>query len=317
MKPCRCSSRTASPHRLARQALKCFAAGGLCALLIGAPASGQAGAPAVSCESLAKLVLPDATITMAQPVAAGEFQIPAGSRGPGPTPGAAPPQAPAFCRVAATLKPSSDSDIKMEVWLPGSGWNGKFLGVGNGGWAGRINYTGNPLGLIDAVQRGYAAANTDTGHDASQTTGGSFVPGHPEKLIDYGYRAVHEMTVKAKAVVAAYYGVPPKHSYFIGCSLGGMQAVVEARRFPEDYDGIIAGAPANPMTLFNCRADLAGLAGQQGAVQIHPRRQVHHDPRGRAESLRHAGWGERRPDRGARPLPLRSPGTAVQGGGRS
>jgi feruloyl esterase len=223
----------------------------LWALLMGASASGQAGAPAVSCESLAKLVLPDATITMAQPMAAGEFKIPAGSQGPGQRPGAAQPDPPAFCRVAATLKPSTDSDIKLEVWLPVSGWNGKLLGVGNGGWAGRINYTGNPMGLIDAVQRGYAAANTDTGHDASRTTGGSFIPGHPEKLIDYGYRAVHEMTVKAKAIVAAYYGTTPKHSYFVGCSLGGMQAVVEARRFPEDYDGIIAGAPANPMTLFN------------------------------------------------------------------
>ena len=101
------------------------------------------------------------------------------------------------------------------------------------------------------MRRGYAAANTDTGHDGSVYRGGSFIPGHPEKLIDYGHRAVHEMTVKAKAIVAAYYGVPAKHSYFIGCSLGGMQAVVEAQRFPEDYDGIIAGAPANPMTLFN------------------------------------------------------------------
>jgi feruloyl esterase len=250
-KPLCSSPRVAGPQRLARQALKCLAAGGLWTLLVGATASRQAGTPAVSCEGLAKLVVPDAAITMAQPVAAGEFKIPPGSRGPGQSPAAVLPQTPAFCRVAATLKPSRDSDIKMEVWLPVSGWNGKFLGVGNGGWAGRISYTGNPLGLIDAVQRGYAAANTDTGHDASQTTGGSFIPGHPEKLVDYGYRAVHEMTVKAKAIVAAYYGVPPRHSYFIGCSLGGMQAVVEARRFPEDYDGIVAGAPANPMTLFN------------------------------------------------------------------
>lgn len=226
-------------------------AGGLLTLLAGAAASGQAGPPAVSCESLAKLALPDATITLAQAMGAGEFVIPPGARGPGPAPGAERLRTPAFCRVAATLTPSRDSDIRIEVWLPASGWNGKLLGVGNGGWAGRISYTGNPVGLIDAVQRGYAAANTDTGHDASETTGGSFIPGHPEKLVDYGHRAVHEMTVKAKAIVAAYYGVAPKRSYFIGCSLGGMQAVVEARRFPGDYDGIVAGAPANPMTLFN------------------------------------------------------------------
>jgi feruloyl esterase len=239
------------PRGSAEPGLRCLVAAGLSALLAGAPAPAQAATPAVACESLAQLSLPDTTVTLAQPVAAGQFKMPSGSRRPPQSPEGAQTQTPAFCRVAATLKPSRDSDIKMEVWLPLEGWNGKFLGVGNGGWAGRISYTGNPLGLIDAVQRGYAAANTDTGHDASETPGGTFIPGHPEKLIDYGHRAVHEMTVKAKAIVAAYYGVPAKYSYFIGCSLGGMQAVVEASRFPDDYDGIVAGAPANPMTLFN------------------------------------------------------------------
>jgi len=227
---------------------KYFAPAALFILMLSMTAYSQA--PVVSCESLAKLALPDTTITMAQAVASGEFKPPDGGP-PGPKQDVAQAPIPAFCRVAATMKPSSDSDIKIEVWLPLSGWNGKFLGVGGGGWAGRIAYNGNPIGLIDAVRRGYAAANTDTGHDASTSRGGSFIPGHPEKLIDYGYRAVHEMTVKAKAIVAAYYGVPPKRSYFIGCSLGGMQAVVEAQRFPEDYNGIVAGAPANPMTLFN------------------------------------------------------------------
>jgi feruloyl esterase len=251
MKLSHSSNRATTSLDVPRQALRWFAAASLCTLLLSMTAFGQAAKPAVSCESLAKLVLPDTTITMAQPVAAGEFKVPANPGASKKGPAAPQPPTPAFCRVAATLKPSSDSDIKIEVWLPLSEWNGKFLGVGGGGWAGRIAYNGNPLGLTDAVRRGYAAANTDTGHDASVSTGGSFIPGHPEKLTDYGHRAVHEMTVKAKAIVAAYYGIPAKHSYFIGCSLGGMQAVVEAYRYPEDYNGIIAGAPANPMTLFN------------------------------------------------------------------
>lgn len=240
---------------------------GILALLLIAPAFSESGMPAVSCESLAKLDLPDATITMAQPVAAGEFKM-ADQSGPGGAvaqvaqvaPGGGPPPGltpaisldqgsnPAFCRVAATLKPSSDSDIKIEVWLPLSGWNGKFLGIANTGWAGTVMYSG----LLQGVQRGYAAGSTDDGHaEMSGVAHGSFIVGHPEKLIDYGNRAVHEMTVKSKAIVAAYYGMALKYSLFTGCSLGGMQALQEAYRYPADYDGIVAGAPANPMTLFN------------------------------------------------------------------
>jgi feruloyl esterase len=135
-----------------------------------------------------------------------------------------------------TIAPSKDSDIKSEVWLPLSGWNGKFQEVGNGGWNGDIQYGA----LADALQRGYVAASTDTGH-----AGGSvnFVVDHPEKVIDFAYRAVHEMTVAAKAVAAGYYGKPVKHSYFNGCSTGGRQAMAEAQRYPGDYDGIISGDP--------------------------------------------------------------------------
>jgi feruloyl esterase len=152
------------------------------------------------------------------------------------------------------LRPSAESEIRIEVWLPLSAWNGRLLGIGNGGWGGRIVYSGAPLapGLMEAVALGYAAASTDTGHDASVTgRGGEFAIGHPQRLVDYGHRAVHEMTVKAKAIVTAFYGTAPKHAYFVGCSLGGMEALVEARRYPADYDGIIAGAPANPMALLN------------------------------------------------------------------
>lgn len=195
---------------------------------------------ASTCESLQGLSLPNATITLAQPVGAGAFS---------PTvtgPAAAQAdvtfkQLPAFCRVAATLRPSSDSDVKIEVWMPISHWNNKFQAVGNGGYGGSIT----ERGLAEALKRGHATASTDTGH-----TGNTAAPflGHPEKLIDFGYRAVHEMTVAAKAIIEAFYGTAPKFSYWTGCSAGGRQGLMEAQRFPGDYDGIVAGAPANPLT---------------------------------------------------------------------
>jgi feruloyl esterase len=134
------------------------------------------------------------------------------------------------------LAPTGDSDIKVEVWLPESGWNGKFQAVGNGAFSGSIAYPA----MGAALSRGYAAASTDTGHEGNTA---KFALGHPEKLIDFGWRSVHEMTVASKSVVAAYFGAPPKYSYWNGCSAGGRQAMTEAQRFPADFDGIIAGAP--------------------------------------------------------------------------
>ena len=148
---------------------------------------------------------------------------------------------PAFCRVSATLKPSTDSDIKMEVWMPVSGWNEKFMAVGNGGWAGSIRYDH----LAPSLTAGYAAASTDTGHTGSNA---AFALDHPEKLIDFAYRSEHEMTRQAKAIVAAYYGRGARISYWNGCSSGGRQALKEAQRYPADFDGIIAGDPTNNWT---------------------------------------------------------------------
>jgi hypothetical protein len=186
---------------------------------------------AATCEGMAELKLPNTTITAAQPVAAGAFTPPTGSAAPYK-------ELPAFCRVAAVIKPTSDSEIKFEVWLPSANWNGKFHGIGNGGFAGSISYTG----LAGALARGYATASTDTGHGGGDA---SWALGHPEKIVDYGHRAIHEMTEKAKLVVKAFYGDGPKRSYFASCSNGGRQALMEAQRYPNDYDGIIAGAPAN------------------------------------------------------------------------
>jgi len=183
---------------------------------------------AANCESLVKLPLPAATITQAQTIAADQW--PASTTGPK---GAHIP----FCRVAATLTPTSDSDIKIEVWMPVSGWNGNFQAVGNGGWSGSLNYTA----MATAIAGGYATSSTDTGH-----TGGSasFALGHPEKLIDFAYRSEHEMTVQAKTILTAFYGKAVHLSYWNGCSAGGKQGLMEAQRYPEDFNGIVAGSPA-------------------------------------------------------------------------
>lgn len=194
---------------------------------------------ATTCESLLTLKLPDTTITSAQTVAAGEFALPGGSVAPP----ASVKNLPAFCRVMATLTPAKDSDIKVEVWLPLTGWNGKFRAEGNGGFAGQIIYPS----MGAALAQGYATASTDTGHSGSPIDA-SWAKGHPDKIIDFGWRAIHEMTVKAKAIIQAFYGEPAKKSYFAACSNGGRQGLMEAQRFPEDYDGILAGAPANYWT---------------------------------------------------------------------
>jgi feruloyl esterase len=206
----------------------------VCAFLFGA--AGYAESPAVSaaaCERLSRsLSLPNTTVLLAQVVAAGTFVPPGG----GTAAARAAASLPAFCRVALKIAPSSDSDIRSEIWLPVSKWNGKFLQVGNGAWGGSIQY----VALGDALRRGYAAASTDTGHTG---TDASFAMGHPEKLIDFGYRSVHETAAQGKATAATFYGVRPRLSYFNGCSGGGRMSFMEAQRFPGDFDGIIAGAP--------------------------------------------------------------------------
>jgi feruloyl esterase len=220
----------------------------------------QAGA--APCEKLATLALPNTTITSAQLVAAGPFappppqgppggpvaapNAPGGGRGAQPGgrgQGPAQPQIvlPAHCRVAIILKPSSDSHIEMEVWLPAENWNGKFQAVGNGGWAGTISYPA----MATALQEGYATASNDTGHKGGNAL---FAIGHPEKLVDFAYRAVHEMAVQSKAVISSYYSQPARLSYWNGCSTGGRQGLMAAQKYPDDFDAILAGAPANYQT---------------------------------------------------------------------
>jgi hypothetical protein len=197
-------------------------------------------ANAAECEQLAGLKLPHTEITLAQTVAAGAFKPPQGDAFGAPP--ASYVRLPAFCRVAGTIRPTSDSDIRFEVWMPSSGWNGKFVGVGNGVWAGSITH----FAMVEPLSMGYATAATDDGHQGSPLDA-SFAAGHPEKLVDFGHRAVHEMTVAAKAAIAEFYGKKSNRSLFVSCSTGGRQGLMEAYRYPQDYDGISSMAPANPM----------------------------------------------------------------------
>jgi len=184
--------------------------------------------PSVSCDSLLKLALTNTTITSTQSVPSGSFTAP----GMDPI-----PNLPAFCRVEGSIKPTTDSDIRFEVWMPSSGWNGRFRGVGNGGFGGSINVDD----MAPALRRGYATASTDTGHRGDDLDSG-WALRHPEKVVDFGYRAIHEMTEKSRQIIQALYGQQPNWSYFEGCSNGGREALMEAQRFPEDYQGILAGA---------------------------------------------------------------------------
>jgi hypothetical protein len=201
-----------------------------------------AAVPSEGCEHLASLELPNASITTAKGVAAGTFVGPP-QEFTGRDLSAFYKMLPAFCRVVVHARPSPDSDIGVELWMPLSGWNGRLEGLGNGGFAGLIAYDG----LGAAIIHGSAAAATDAGHTGSPIDA-AWALGHPEKIADFGHRGIHEMTRVAKLVAQSFYGSGPKHSYFIGCSDGGREALMEAQRYPDDYDGILAGAPANYWT---------------------------------------------------------------------
>ena len=206
---------------------------------------------------------------------------------------------PAVCRVTATLKPTADSDIKVEVWLPKSGWNGKLQAVGNGGWAGTIPYTA----LAAAVTGGYAAAATDTGHS---TPGASFAIGHPERVIDYAHRSLHEMAVAAKAVVNAGLGSGPKLSLWNGCSTGGNQGLTIASKYPEDFDAIVAGAPPDPRARLMSVRVLINRLVNRSSTSAHPSSQISGNPPRRAGRVRQARRRRRRCRGESARVPLRS-----------
>ncbi len=193
---------------------------------------------ATRCTNLQQLTLDEAHVTSAEVITAGGFVAPPRPTGPSEQI-ALYKQLPAFCRIKIQSTPTPDSNIQIEVWLPAADWNHRFQGLGNGGFAGEIDFEG----LARSLDSNNATAGTDTGHFANGIDA-SWALHHPEKITDYGWRGIHLMTAKAKAVIAAYYGAPAQHSYFTACSDGGREALMEAQRFPADYDGILAGAPA-------------------------------------------------------------------------
>jgi hypothetical protein len=193
---------------------------------------GSSALVAADCAGLKNLKFEGTSITLAEPVTSGVLDIPGN--------GAPMRDLPAFCRVTGVLRPTADSQIRFEVWMPEQGWNGRFLGVGNGGFAGSIWY--GPFASY--LKRGFAVAGSDAGHQA-EATDASWAYGHPEKVKDFGWRAVHLTSELAKQMIKAYYGKPEEKAFFESCSDGGREALMEAQRFPEDYDGILAGAPAN------------------------------------------------------------------------
>jgi feruloyl esterase len=220
-----------------------FIAAGLCAVL----AQNAWSQSAADCEHLASLKLADTTLAAA--VVDGPQFTPPAARAPLPA------QLPAFCRVTGVIKPA----VRFEVWLPMKDWNGKFQGTGNGGYNGAIIYSALAAGLV----KNYATANTDMGHVATTPDPGSWALHHPELVVDEGYRAQHETAVKAKAIVRAFYGKHPSRSYFVGCSSGGWEALTEAHRYPQDYDGIIAGAPASDVVHLHAGQIWGYLAAQK------------------------------------------------------
>ncbi|HXE15299.1 MAG TPA: tannase/feruloyl esterase family alpha/beta hydrolase [Bryobacteraceae bacterium] len=205
-------------------------------------------ASAADCAGLAHANLTSTEITSASTLPQGAFTPPIGEFIKHVT---------SFCRVTGVMKPTSDSYIRFEVWLPEADWNGKYLGVGNGGFAGTIDYSS----MANNVNNGYATAASDTGHQA-ESADATWAYHHPEKITDFGYRALHLTTVNAKALIKTFYNQPVAHSYFSSCSDGGREALIEAQRFPDDFDGILAGAPANDWT----HLVSAGVAGAQALI---------------------------------------------------
>lgn len=208
----------------------------------------QADAPAFAdaCSALRTARLPNGEILSAQSVTAatGASFFPKSAFGPSPA--TAKTRLPAFCRVTARMRPVPGSRINVEVWLPGpTQWNRRFLGTGNGGPGGAISYYSMVAGLL----RGFAVANTDLG-TSPVTTKATIYPAtaRPESAVDLGHRADHQMTVAAKALIRTFYRHDPSTSIFTGCSTGGQEALALAQRYPADYDGILAGAPANNRT---------------------------------------------------------------------
>jgi feruloyl esterase len=180
-------------------------------------------------------------------------------------PGLAAPVGQPFCRLQLTSKPSADSDIKSEIWMPTlASWNGRFLAVGGGGNSGSIQYAAMSSGLTN----GYATLSTDNGHVGG---GQEWAIGHPEKVIDFGHRAQAVTAVAGKALTQAFYEEPARKSYWLGCSQGGGKGMMQSQRYPENFDGIVAGAPVFDWVGSQFAAPWVALKGMRDVTQFVPR----------------------------------------------
>src|SRR5689334_8382555 len=235
-----------STQLIAQQVRKKFVAAPLAAAVVALYA---VPAAAITCADLANLSLPDTTITRAQSYAAGDV-VSGTTRAPA-----------GLCRVAGTIKPGPRSNVHFEVWIPTDGsWNGKYQQIGNGGFAGSIQYAA----VANATSSGYAAASTDDGTSGPPAGANAFIE-NMDVLLDYGYRAVKATTDDSKAIINTLMGQAPRYSYFVGCSDGGREALQSAQRYPSDFDGIIVGSPVNDQVgefgasyLYNMQATLTG-----------------------------------------------------------
>ena len=234
---------------MSHKSLACALFGVVAAITL---AAGSAQA-ATSCEDLAKTALPHTQVTSATLVAAGKFTPPAGPGAGNPNNNKVYATLPAFCRIQATSKPTPTSDIKLEIWLPAEKWNGRLEALGNGGFSPNIMLNN----LAQAVAQGYAAVGNNTGQD---TGNADFSIGHPERIPDWGSRAVHESVVNGKALAQAHYGMKPAYAYWNSCSTGGRQGLVAAEYYPDDFDGLAVGDPANPMTRLQANSIYINLA---------------------------------------------------------
>ena len=169
-------------------------------------------------------------------------------------------EVPEYCRVVGLIQP----EIRFEVNLPAT-WNGRLYMFGNGGYAGEsIDAAARQSTAKRALARGFATAQTNTGHDAQAEPLGTFAAS-PQKLVDYAFRAVHVTAMTAKALANAYYGTAPRRSYFDGCSTGGRQGLISAQRFPDDFDGIVNGAP-----VLNFSGTMLGYGQAQKSLAASP-----------------------------------------------
>lgn len=184
------------------------------------------------CTALGKLQLPDTTIVAASIVPAKATETSVAGTVPGYR---------SFCRVVARVKSAPGSDIGIEIWLPIEGWAGVFHGNGSGGFAG--TFVTGYSGMVEGLRRGFATATTDTGTAPATPLEGDALINQPRKWRDWARLSTHAMTTTGKAITKAYYGRDAKQSYYTGCSTGGQQGLIEALYYPEDYDGILVGAP--------------------------------------------------------------------------